>query len=413
MKNTRINIPINKIILPFIITIIISVISFLYKESFYHIVRNSLIFILTYISYIFFNLFLKNSIDNSIINIKSSKAISFINLLDNNNMTKRENIIFNILVIIFFLFSGIFPLIPISLWVFPLFAYLLSLYSGIIAAFIYSSLILFFSSSFIGVSLHAVALFIYIIISVLFLISINKFNDPRNCLKYYLVFFLTEIIAYLMLLGGSINLFNGILAFINIIVSTVIIYLIHNKFYEIKVNERLKLYKKYSDWTFPLLTELKKNNPISYMRTIHISYFANSINKIIEMDNELLKAGSTYCLILSLFENDKEKLIYLLEEIDAPLDLMNLIFEVNDDKCDFTSNEAFVISLSKTLLFALIRLKNNDKNIELLYEIAVNSVITAYYNSKRLKNLSITFNDLELIKKQLISEKKYLKIICK
>lgn len=178
-----------------------------------------------------------------------------------------------------------------------------------------------------------------------------------------------------------------------------------------KNNKKKILYNKISDWNFPLLYELKNNKPVSYVKTVHISHYALNLSSLLKLNDDLVKVGASYSCILSIFENDKDKLYSLTSDLDFPDELISLLKEVNDDITLFSSSEAFIISLCKTFVYALIKLKNNNKNIEALYDNVVNSVLLAYYNSNRLKQLNITFKEFEAIRKDLLEDKKYIKII--
>lgn len=172
-----------------------------------------------------------------------------------------------------------------------------------------------------------------------------------------------------------------------------------------------ELYNKITDWAFPLLDEMRRKKKQSYKNTVHINYYASVIGKELGLDEDLIKAGASYSCIFSIFDNNKDTLFELIDDIEFPQKLINLLEEIGDDNCAFTLSEAFIISLCKTFVLALNKLIISGKPVVKLYPALVDSVMKAYYNGNRIKHLNLTFNDFTIIRDIFLKEIKYLKIM--
>lgn len=174
---------------------------------------------------------------------------------------------------------------------------------------------------------------------------------------------------------------------------------------------RKKNYNRITGMEVPLLKELKNNHPLSYIRAMHVSHYSAAIAARLKLDELLVKADAQYSCILSLFDGNRDKFYYLAEDFEFPEELLIAIRELNDDSLIFSSTESFVVALSKTFVLALIKIINSGKDAKLAYNSLVDKVIDVYYNSGRMKDLELSFKDLEIIRDVMKSEKKYLKII--
>lgn len=394
MKTSKL---LHNVILPIIILIIVIISSFLYKNTYSQIVRNILInafcYILFYLSY--------------------SQIIKNNNFIFTKEYNPLENIILDILIVIAYVAAALFPLFSVSLWVFPAIIVLIALYSNLIPSYILATGLISYSCMLAEIN---VGIFIIIFLtSFTVALIMTRIEYGFNRLLSYcisIIVIITELIFLIVFYINGLNLSETIIfPIFNLIANIGIIAsacnFLNNKYYK----KRNNIYNKITDWSFPLLLELKNSNIENYKKTVHICHYANLIGKELDLDKQLIKAGASYSCIFTIFDNDKNKLLSLINDIEFPSELKNLISEISDDKIIFSTSESFVVSLSKTLVSAINKLKDSGKSVENIYGPLVNSVINAYYSSNRLNKLNISFNQFEKIKNILLEENKYLKIM--
>lgn len=386
MKDTRISKIVQNLILIFVIILIVAGGSYFYKCTYSQIIKLVTTVLLSYIAFNF-------SLEKQSTNI---------------NGTVKNSVI-----IAGYILSLIFPLIPVSLWFYPALAVLLTIVTGIVPAFFLYISMIFISGMIIEMNVGLYTIFIVSALAISIVISDAK--KGRNKFISYIIIFLILLISMTLTVTFYYSFNNRIELFVlplsNIFICILLIYCLCNYFAERNYLKKEKLYKTITDWNYPFLYELKNDKPISYIRTVHISHYSVLLGELLDLDPSLVKAGARYSLINAIFDNNKDKLYSILDDIEFPDEIINIIKEVNDNTIVFTSSESFIISLSRTLVIAIQKVKSSGRDIETVYEALISSIMGTYYNSNRLRHLKLSFEEFESIKKTLIEDKKYLKII--
>lgn len=379
---------INNILTPAIILVNIIAASYLYKNTYSQIIRNAFVAIIGYFLYNY-SLNKKEFVDYK---------INFGNIIT---------------IIIGFTLSTIFPIVPLGLWLFTAIGVILTLYTNkLSAAILYATMIA--ETCLLSIDNAGIFIFYFFATFASSLIIDDKNLKANKVVSYVLsaVLQLINLLLIHLFYVADANKFEiYIYPICNILISLIIIIFVDYCLISASERKTSQKYSQITDWSFPILQEMKNNKPISYMRTVHISHYAGQLCRLLDCDENLTKAGASYSCILSLFENDQNRFNEIMEDLDFPDALNDLLTEINSENLEFTSNEAFIVSISKTLVFAILKLKNSNKDYINVYDKIVQTVLAAYYNSSRLKKLNISFAQFEAIKTCLIDEKKYLKIL--
>ena len=141
---------------------------------------------------------------------------------------------------------------------------------------------------------------------------------------------------------------------------------------------RASNYAGLGDQTAPLLEQLREDDPQRYYLAIHAAHFCMRLSKEIGEDSVLGRIGAYYAWMPEVYENAEER-EQLYEENAFPAELCDLIEDVQVKP--YNSTVAFLISLSYELAQALLKCREEKKDMTAAYPKLVERLLKIRLNS--------------------------------
>lgn len=312
------------------------------------------------------------------------------------------------------LLSGcIFPLIPITGWVFPVIALALSLFSnsitGITAYTGFLAICIYLSNE---------SIFSFVIFLIAGIVFILLFDHLGKDFKIGIPSLIAVLLYSAIIMTKVIFTSKGFPGYeellipgINIGISIILLLTILRLYCSIVVDKEKNRYIDINDQEFELLLKYKEKDEDIYYNAIHNAYFADKYARIRGMDPDLLKNAGYYHKIIM---NECKEQHVTLEEICGkykfPETAVNLLHEYAYKSGKYSQKETTAIYLIDSVVSSLMYVIDNkedkkEKNIE--YDKLAVAVIRRKINGGTLNNSELTMSDIADMEKMFTGEKLY------
>jgi len=300
--------------------------------------------------------------------------------------------------------------LPITGWPFIVVFVLLSLFSNTLTGIVSSSVLLIIGLLISGIGFQG--FFIYFLSGVTAACLFSRLDEN---FKVGVPIFLSLILLMVCETAGSVILVNEKLHFnlfviplINLVMTAILLVVILKFFSYFVIYKYRDKYMEINDPECILLVELKEKSKDAYYKAVHTAYFCDRVSKKLGLDSNQVKACGYYHKIGQLKGKDQwENVLEIGKEHGFPPSVLQILKEYICKDTPITHKETAVVMFSDTVVSSILYLFSKDTKAELDYNHVIETIFKKKIDSGILKECSITFEEIEIMKTIFKQEKLY------
>lgn len=391
-KYLRLKTKVIHIVLLLMTLLFVAISSAFYTHSAIHIIRNSVIAVISVGTVIF--LLLQA-------NIKHSFA-------DDNEMHPLR---FGICFILALLLGVLVPLLPVSAWPYVTVFITLTLFSNTLIGIVSASFVLMISvllSSTADVNTFCLYFISGVVCSILFEKLDSSFKIGYPFFLSIMIMILCEIANVILFTNETLHMELFIIPLVNVIVSSILILIILKLYGNFVIFKYREKYLNINDTEFPLLVELKEKQPDAYFHAIHVAYLSDKIVGKLQLNSQYVKTMAYYQKIgILLGEANMENTLKVMEEYEFPPDIYEYLSDVIENSLCPRTKEAYAVLMAEMIISSMEFLYAKNPQKEIVYEQVILALFKKKIESTFPQKCGLTYSEAELTKNVLLEEKLY------
>ncbi|MCR4901704.1 MAG: hypothetical protein K6A23_02510 [Butyrivibrio sp.] len=170
------------------------------------------------------------------------------------------------------------------------------------------------------------------------------------------------------------------------------------------------MYMDINDTEFSLLVEIKEKDKDEYYKAIHTAYLTERAAIVLGLNNRPAKTCAYYKRVGVLCDSNKwEDVEHYFIENNFPEETLPYLKEFFDEQSinGFVRRETTVVDICEELVISIMYLIRKNNNPVIDYDALIDKIIDNMLDKKLFNRSSISFSDLEKLRKLLKKEKLY------